>query len=75
MLDHLVFFFVEMHYFPSFPCNGFMYARIIEGFSFDSEDEADHLYAPETPSVIKSSVLCFLLYIFGVKVIWFCSLN
>ena len=43
MLDHFVFFFVEMHYFPFFPCNGFMYAGIIEGFSFDSEDEADKM--------------------------------
>ena len=28
---------------PSFLCNGFMYAGIIEGFSFDSEDEADKM--------------------------------
>ena len=41
-MDYLVFFFVEMN-FPSFPCNGFMYAGIIEGFSFDSEDEADKM--------------------------------
>ena len=41
-MDYLVFFFVEMH-FPSFPCNGFMYAGIIEGFSFESEDEADKM--------------------------------
>ena len=29
-----------MH-FSSFPCNGFMYVGIIEGFSFDSEDKAN----------------------------------
>ena len=36
-----------MH-FSSFPCNGFMYTGIIEGFSFDSEDEADKMPTAST---------------------------
>lgn len=27
----------------SFPCDRFMYAGILEGFSFDSDDEADKM--------------------------------
>ena len=45
-----------MH-FSSFPCNGFMYAGITEGFSFDSEDEANKMPTASTRQIDQNEVM------------------